>query len=190
MGLVVADVADKGVPAALFMALSRTLLRTVTIDGRSPSEAIARTNNLILADAHSDLFVTLFYAILQPWSGDIVYVNAGHMPPLVVRADEGTAEELRVPGMALGVLPDERFGEYTSHLKPGDALILYTDGVTDALNAEQERFGLDRLKELVRGHRHEPAQELAQTINGAVAAFVGDAVQFDDLTLVVARRTA
>jgi serine phosphatase RsbU (regulator of sigma subunit)/putative methionine-R-sulfoxide reductase with GAF domain len=190
MGLVVADVADKGVPAALFMALSRTLLRTVTIDGRSPSEAIARTNNLILADAHSDLFVTLFYAILQPWSGDIVYVNAGHMPPLVVRADEGTAEELRVPGMALGVLPDERFGEYTSHLKPGDALILYTDGVTDALNAEQERFGLDRLKELVRGHRHEPAQELAQTINGAVAAFVGDAVQFDDFTLVVARRTA
>ena len=188
MGLVVADVADKGVPAALFMALSRTLLRTVSIDGRSPSDAIARTNDLILADARSDLFVTMFYAILQPWSGDIVYVNAGHMPPLVVRADAGTAEELRVPGMALGVLPNERFGEYTSHLKRGDALILYTDGVTDALNAELESFGLDRLKELVRDHRHEPAQELAQTINGAVAAFVGDAVQFDDLTLVVARR--
>jgi sigma-B regulation protein RsbU (phosphoserine phosphatase) len=188
MGLVVADVADKGVPAALFMALSRTLLRTVSIDGRSPSDAISRTNDLILADARSDLFVTMFYTILQPWSGDIVYVNAGHVPPLVVRAEEGMAEELRVPGMALGVLPHERFGEYTSHLKRGDALILYTDGVTDALNAEQESFGLGRLKELVRDHSHESADELAQTINGAVADFVGEAVQFDDFTLVVARR--
>ena len=190
MGLVVADVADKGVPAALFMALSRTLLRTVSIDGRSPSDAISRTNDLILADARSDLFVTMFYAILQPWSGKIVYVNAGHMPPLVVRADEGIAEELRVPGMALGILPDQRFAEYSSHLEQGDALILYTDGVTDAMNAAKESFGLDRLKELVQQHRHEPAQVLAQTISGAVATFVGDETQFDDLTLVVARRTA
>jgi serine phosphatase RsbU (regulator of sigma subunit) len=188
MGLVVADVADKGVPAALFMALSRTLLRTVSIDGRSPSAAISRTNDLIMADARSGLFVTMFYAVLQPWSGDIAYVNAGHMPPLVVRAEEGTAEELRVPGMALGILPNESFGEYTSHLRRGDALILYTDGVTDAANAEQDRFGLDRLKELVRNHRQESAPELAETINRAIEAFVGDTVQFDDYTLVVARR--
>jgi serine phosphatase RsbU (regulator of sigma subunit)/putative methionine-R-sulfoxide reductase with GAF domain len=188
MGLVVADVADKGVPAALFMALSRTLLRTVSIDGRSPSAAIARTNDLIMADARSGLFVTMFYAILQPWSGEVAYVNAGHMPPLVVRAKEGMAEELRVPGMALGILPNESFGEYTSHLRRGDALILYTDGVTDAANAEQDRFGLDRLKELVRNHRHESAHELAETIKRVIEAFVGDTVQFDDFTLVVARR--
>ena len=190
MGLVVADVADKGVPAALFMALSRTLLRTVSIDGRSPSDAISRTNDLILADARSDLFVTMFYAILQPRSGKIAYVNAGHMPPLVVRTDRGTIEELRVPGMALGILPNERFGEYTSHLEHGDALILYTDGVTDAMNTAQESFGLDRLKELLRDHRRESAQVLVHTINDAVAAFVGEATQFDDFTLVVARRTA
>ncbi len=190
MGLVVADVADKGVPAALFMALSRTLLRTVSIDGRSPSDAVSRTNDLILADARSDLFVTMFYAILQPRSGEIAYVNAGHMPPLVVRAGKGTVEELRVPGMALGILPDERFGEHTSHLKHGDALILYTDGVTDAMNSAQESFGLDRLKALVRDHGRESAQELVQTINDAVAAFVGEATQFDDFTLVVASRIA
>jgi sigma-B regulation protein RsbU (phosphoserine phosphatase) len=87
-------------------------------------------------------------------------------------------------------LPHERFGEYNSHLKRGDALILYTDGVTDALNTEQESFGLERLKELVRDHRHEQAQELVQTINASIAAFVGDAMQFDDFTLVVARREA
>ena len=190
MGLVIADVADKGVPAALFMALSRTLLRTVSIDGRPPSEAVSRTNELILADARSDLFVTMFYIILRPWSGDVVYVNAGHMPPLVVRAEEGTAEELRVPGMALGILPDVAFGEHSSHLKRGDTLILYTDGVTDAMNAQKESFGLERLKELVRNHRHEPAQNLAQTINEAVAEFVGEATQFDDFTLLVAKRTA
>ncbi len=188
MGLVVADVADKGVPAALFMALSRTLLRTSSMDGRSPAAAIARTNDLILADARSDLFVTLFYAILQPKSGEMTYVNAGHVPPLVVRADQGTAEELRVPGMALGILANERFGEHTSHLKPGDALIMYTDGVIDAMNAEQEMFGLERLKRLAHDHRHEQAQQLAETINDAVSDFVGDSVQFDDFTLVVARR--
>ncbi len=188
MGLVVADVADKGVPAALFMALSRTLLRTVSIDGRPPSEAVARTNDLILADARSGLFVTLFYVILHPWSGDIVYVNAGHMPPLVVRRQESIAEELRVPGMALGILPNERFEEYGSHLGRGDTLVLYTDGVTDALNSDQESFGFERLKELLREHRHESAEELVQSVNRAIAAFVGDAVQADDLTLLVARR--
>ena len=190
MGLVIADVADKGVPAALFMALSRTLLRTVSIDGRPPSEAVSRTNDLILADARSDLFVTMFYIILQPWSGEVVYVNAGHMPPLVVRAEEGTAEELRVPGMALGILPDVQFGEQSSHLQQDDTLVLYTDGVTDAMNARQESFGLERLKELVRNHRHETVQDLAQTINEAVAEFVGEATQFDDFTLVLAKRTA
>ncbi len=190
MGLVIADVADKGVPAALFMALSRTLLRTVSIDGRSPSDAVSRTNDLILSDARSDLFVTVFYVILRPRSGDVVYANAGHMPPLVVRADEGTIEELRVPGMALGILPDVQFGEHSSHLMPGDTLILYTDGVTDAMNVQKESFGLERLKELVQRHRHKSAQDLAEAINAGVVGFVGEATQFDDVTLVVARRTA
>jgi serine phosphatase RsbU (regulator of sigma subunit)/signal transduction protein with GAF and PtsI domain len=190
MGLVIADVADKGVPAALFMALSRTLLRTVSIDGRPPSDAISRTNELILADARSDLFVTMFYVILRPRSGEVVYVNAGHMPPLVVRADEGTTEELRVPGMALGILSDVAFEEHSSHLEPGDTLILYTDGVTDAMNAQKESFGVERLRELVQRHRHGSAQDLAEMIHEAVAGFAGATMQFDDFTLVVAKRTA
>jgi sigma-B regulation protein RsbU (phosphoserine phosphatase) len=191
MGLVIADVADKGVPAALFMALSRTLVRTMAIDGRAPALAIARANDLILADARSGLFVTLFYTIIRPEAGEITYVNAGHMPPLVVRAADGSVEELRVPGMALGILPSIEFqewNEWKAWLEPGDTLILYTDGVTDASDSEDQRFGLDRLKEVASTHRSLSAAKLADAIHEAVEAFVGGAAQFDDFTLVVAKR--
>ena len=188
MGLVIADVADKGVPAALFMALSRTLVRTMAIDGKPPAKAIARANDLILADARSGLFVTLFYAIIQPNSGEITYVNAGHMPPLVVRAATGQVEELRVPGVALGILSSFPFQQWEALLEPGDTLILYTDGVTDASDAAEQRFGRERLRDVVRNHRHLSAVELAETIHEAVGTFVGGAAQFDDFTLLVAKR--
>ena len=189
LGLVIADVADKGVPAALFMALSRTLVRTMAIDGRPPAAAIARANDLILADARSGLFVTLFYTILQPNSGEIMYVNAGHMLPLLVRAADGTTTEFRTGGMALGVLPDIDLEERTARLDPGDTLILYTDGVIEASDAEREMFGKERLIDVVRGARTRSAEELAEAINEAIAAFVGGAPQFDDLTLLVAKRS-
>lgn len=188
LGLVIADVADKGVPAALFMALSRTLMRTVAIDGRSPADAVGRTNELILADARTDLFVTLFYAVLWPDSGELTFVNAGHMPPLWVRADDGRTEELRTPGMALGVLKEFEFQENLVHLDPGDAVVLYTDGVTEASSADRQMFGRQRLAEVVSAHRHLSAEDLAQAIDAAVAGFVGDAPQFDDFTLLVAKR--
>jgi serine phosphatase RsbU (regulator of sigma subunit) len=188
-GLIIADVADKGVPAALFMALSRTLVRTMAMEGRSPSVAIAQANDLILADARSELFVTLFYAILLPSSGDICYVNAGHMPPLVVRAEEGITERLTPHGMAMGVLPGIDYEQHPLHLRPGDTLVLYSDGVIEASDTDKDMYGRDRLMELVTAHRSEPAEELAQIIDQSVADFVGGAEQFDDFTLVVARRT-
>ncbi len=188
IGLVIADVADKGVPAALFMALSRTLVRTMAIDGRSPDMAIARANDLILADARSDLFVTLFYAVLQAASGEVAYVNGGHVPPLVVRAADGTAEELRVPGMALGILPELQYQVHATYLEQGDILVLYTDGITDALAPDQQMFGLERLKQVVSVNRQQSARELAEIIMGTVADFAGETAQFDDLTLVIAKR--
>jgi sigma-B regulation protein RsbU (phosphoserine phosphatase) len=188
-GVIIADVADKGVPAALFMALSRTLVRTVALTGRPPDLTIARANDLIVADARSDLFVTLFYAVLQPEAGGVTYVNAGHMPPLVIRAADGSIEELRTGGMALGVLPGIEFEQRTVHLQPDDALVLYTDGVIEALNLEQEMFGKERLVQVVRANRTRPATDLARIIEDTISAFVGDAAQFDDLTLVVAKRT-
>jgi sigma-B regulation protein RsbU (phosphoserine phosphatase) len=188
LGLVIADVADKGVPAALFMALSRTLVRTVAIDGRPPGEAIARANDLILADARSDLFVTLLYAVIEPNAGVVRYVNAGHMPPVLVRAADGGAEELRDHGMALGVLRGLEFEEQSVQLAPGDTLVLYTDGVTETWNSAQEMFGRERLIELVSECQSLTAAALAEAIRDAVAAFVGDAPQVDDLTLMVAKR--
>jgi phosphoserine phosphatase RsbU/P len=193
LGLVVADVADKGVPAALFMALSRTLLRTVAIDGRSPSRAVARANDLILADARAGLFVTAIYAILEPSPGrapgQVTFVNAGHMPPLVVRATDGAATLPKAHGMALGILPGGEIPEETISLDPGDLLILYTDGVMEATDNKLEMFGRERLIELVQRHRDQNASQLVETINDAISAFSGDASQFDDLTLLVAKRT-
>ncbi|MBN1661104.1 MAG: GAF domain-containing protein [Anaerolineae bacterium] len=188
LGLVIADVADKGVPAALFMALSRTLVRTMAIDGRPPAAAIERANDLIISDARAELFVTLFYAVLEENSGQVKYVNGGHVPPLVGRAG-GKVEELRVPGMALGVLRGTEYQEWQVSLAPGDVLVLYTDGVTDALGAEEEMFGRDRLVGVVRAHRGASAAELAQAIDDAVASFVGDVAAFDDFTLVIAKRS-
>ena len=190
MALVVADVADKGVPAALFMVLSRTLVRTMASDGRPPAVTIARANELILADTSSGLFVTLFYTLLQSGAGDITYVNAGHMPPLLVRAGGGAIEQLRVPGVALGILPDAHYDEHTAYLEVGDLLVLYTDGVTDAANADRQTFGLERLQQVAAAHSGRSAHELAGAVHEAVTAFAGDVAQFDDFTLVVARRLA
>ncbi len=188
LGLLVADVADKGVPAALFMVLSRTLVRTMALDGRPPAAAVSRANDLILADARSGLFVTLCYAVLHPDSGEVRYVNAGHMPPLLVRAASGVVEVLPSAGMALGVMPNLQFEEQTAHLEPGDLLVLYTDGVVEALDTGLQMFGRERLLEVVSAHRHRSAEELVQAVDQALTAFTGDAPQFDDLTLLVVKR--
>lgn len=188
LGLVVADVADKGVPAALFMALSRTLVRTVAIDGRPPALALGRANDLIVADARTDLFVTLFYAILDSASSEVAYATAGHVPALLVRGASGQVEQLRAPGMAMGVLPDVVFEERRVQVEPGDLLVFYTDGVTDAMDDGHRPFGRDRLAEIVRAHRHRPAVDVAAAIEEAVDSFAGAAAQYDDLTLLIARR--
>lgn len=188
LGIVVADVADKGVPAALFMVLTRTLIRTVAIDGRPPARALSRANDLILSDARSDLFVTTFYAILEPLSGQVCYTNAGHMPAIVVRAADGTATVLRSHGLALGILPEVGLPEETVFIEPADILILYTDGVVEATDAEQQMFGQERLIDIAQRHRDQTAEELVETISDEIAAFVGETAQFDDLTLVVAKR--
>jgi phosphoserine phosphatase RsbU/P len=187
-GLVVADVADKGVPAALFMAVSRTLTRSVAIGGhRTPAEALKRVNELILADARSDLFVTMFLADLSP-VGRVVYANAGHNPPLVVRAARGEVEYLKEHGMALGVIPEVLMRDQQIRLENGDVLVIYTDGLTDALNARGDEFGLERLEQVIVNHRYQPADGIVAAIQDSVSQFVGNEPPFDDLTLIVAKR--
>ncbi|MDY7041850.1 MAG: GAF domain-containing protein, partial [Chloroflexota bacterium] len=132
LGLVIADVADKGVPAALFMALSRTLIRVTAHGGRSPAEALQRANELIMSDADSELFVTVFYAILDQQTGTLTYASGGHNPPLLIRRN-GQVESLRARGTVLGIVEHIELEEKQISLEPGDVLVLYTDGVTDAI---------------------------------------------------------
>lgn len=188
LGMTVADVADKGVPAALFMALCRTLVRATAMSGRTPSDALRRTNELILSDARSDLFVTVFYCVLDPRRATFTYSNAGHNPPVWLRARSGRAYYLNLPGIALGVVPDIKLSEETIALSPGDVVALYTDGVTEALNAAEEEFGAQRLEQIIRENIHGSAQDIVAAIQQAVAEFVGNEAPFDDVTLVVVKR--
>ncbi|CAG0936766.1 Phosphoserine phosphatase RsbU [Thermoflexales bacterium] len=188
VGIAIADVADKGVPAALFMALSRTLVRATSMSGRTPSDALRRTNTLIISDARSDLFVTVFYGVLHPRSGSFTYANAGHNPPLWLNVRSGTVQRLHQHGMALGVIPDTPLSEHSIQIEPGDVLALYTDGVTEALNVEGEEFGVERLEAVVQAHAAGSAEEVVAAIEAAVDEFVGNEPPFDDFTLVVLKR--
>ncbi len=182
--IVVADVADKGVPAALFMALSRTLLRAVGSNRQSPAETLARVNELLLRDTHSDLFVTVWYGLWDPQTGHIRYCSAGHNPPLVIHAD-GTAEVLSSRGIALGVIPSVQLQEQEIWLKPGDLLIAYTDGATEALRSDKAEFGVTGLQSAVANLRRRPAQAIVDGVASAIERFVAGASQFDDITFVV-----
>ncbi len=186
-GIVIADVADKGVPAALFMALSRTLMRAVAFTGRAPADALSRVNELILTDSRSDLFVTMFYTVWNPTSGEAIYANAGHNPPMLVRAD-GTLSELPSHGIALGVIEHIAPEASVVQLQPGDVLLLYTDGITDALQHDDQEFGLNRLKNVLINACSLPAEDIATTIMDAVRDFAGNEPPFDDQTLVVLKR--
>jgi serine phosphatase RsbU (regulator of sigma subunit) len=185
LGVVVADVADKGMPAALFMAVTRSLLRAATSGGRSPAQTIADTNRLAALDAADGMFVTLWYGVLRP-DGEVRYVNAGHNPPIVVRAD-GRVERLPRTGILVGWDADARFGEAAVALAPGDLLVAFTDGVTEARDPSGREFGEGRLLDIVTAQRDADAQEVLAAVRTALDAFVADAPTHDDCTLVVAR---
>ncbi len=186
LGFVVADVSDKGVPAAMFMTLSRSLMRAAALDGSSPSVALGRANRWITRDSESAMFVTLFYGILQPDTGDLRFGCAGHNPPLLFRTN-GEVRELTTPGIALGVLEDVLLGEDQVRLEVGDILVCYTDGLTEAINGAEEAFGVGRLIDAVAAHREQSAEALVAGINGALLRFT-ERPPFDDLTLVVIKR--
>lgn len=187
-GVLIADVSDKGVPAALFMALTRTLLRAMAIGKNTPAAALERANDLILADAQTNMFVTVFYAVLDPVASRVAYVNAGHVPPLLYQAETGSIATLHAHGIALGVIPEIELEQHTVTLRPGDLVVLYTDGITEAINVDFEEFGQERLARLIFEHHSAPAENLISVIEGALHDFVGDQPPFDDRALLVLRR--
>ncbi|MBS1251901.1 MAG: Phosphoserine phosphatase RsbU [Anaerolineales bacterium] len=188
LGILIADVSDKGVPAALFMAVARTLLRAMAIGKETPAAALQRANDLILADARTDMFVTVFYVVLDPDTSAITYVNAGHVPPLLYRSQTSGVASLHTPGIALGVIPDIELEQRTTTLAPGDLIVLCTDGITEAVDDDYEGFGEERLARLILEHHDASAGELVGVIEDALRDFVGPKPPFDDQALLVLKR--
>jgi phosphoserine phosphatase RsbU/P len=186
-GIIVADVADKGVPAALFMALSRTILRTVAFSGSDPARVLMRVNELIDNDSQTDLFVTMFYAVWEPATGQLIYANGGHNPPLLL-SENGDYKELRGSGMALGVLPHIQVESVTVSLHTNDTAIFYTDGVTEAINEDYDEFGLERMRIAATGAKKGSAFDIVHAITQGITHHAGETPQFDDITLVVLKR--
>ena len=188
VGLAIADVSDKGVPAALFMMSSRTLLKGAAIGTSDPGEALREVNELLYEENETMMFVTVLYSIYDPETGTLTYSNGGHDAPLLVRSD-GTSELLPLTGgVALGVAPDFEFPSQSIQLEAGDTVVLYTDGVTEAMNGEGEQFGVSRMHEVFAANPPENSEQAARAMFDAVRDFVGDTPQSDDITCLVLRR--
>ena len=185
---VLGDVSDKGVPAALFMAVTKTLLGASAATCDSPAAVMDRVNSRTAPDNDKCMFVTAFCGILEPDTGRIIYANAGHNPPMAVRASGGVDLLEYAKDPPLGFQDEPGYGVYEIVLAPGDALFMYTDGVTDATNETGAFFSDDRLRTAVAGGGPRSAEALATTVLAAVSAFVGTTPQYDDIAMLVLHR--
>ena len=189
LGILIADVADKGIGPALYMALSRTLIRTFAVQNLDqPEGELQFANQRILQDTDYGLFVTTFYGVLDPHTGELTYANAGHNPPWVFDPDKRDPDLLVKTGMALGVDDSVRWTKASVRLAPGSTVFFYTDGATDAQNVTGEMFDEQRLLEVVQANRSRPAAELNAAIITEIRIFASNTPQFDDITLIVVRR--
>jgi serine phosphatase RsbU (regulator of sigma subunit) len=202
LGLFIADVADKGIPAAMFMALTRTLVRAAVVQTESPAEALRKVNDLLYPDCEQGMFVTAVYGVLDSVSGRFTYANAGHNPPLWVKPPSapkskrrgakvqgGTQiERLTRTGMALGVELGVEMAERSIDLAPGDALTFYTDGITEAFSPQDEIFGEERLLDVLRNLSSWSAAEMLDAIDAAVSEFIADVPPADDMTMMAVKR--
>lgn len=189
IGLAVADVSDKGVPAALMMMSSRTLLKGAAIGNLEPGKVLQEVNDLLNNENEAAMFVTVFYVVYDPATGEFTYANGGHNPPLVIHAD-GSSDLLPLTnGIALGVAPGIEYEQKTVVLAPGDTALLYTDGVTEAMNRDDEEFGVERLKTTFSQAPPTDPRQANDEVFRAVHEFVGDTLQSDDITCLTLHRS-
>ena len=187
IALVIADVCGKGIPAALYMAVSRTVIRTKGIQSDSPGVCMAESNHMLASYSFDYMFVTVFYAVYNTKTGLVTYCNAGHIPPHVLRVD-GTTEELPYPeNMVLGLKESPDYKESTLQLDHGDTLVMFTDGVTEAIRG-RSMFGSKRLDLVLGGQIGNSSQKIIEGIKTGINAFVGDTEQNDDITMLVLKR--
>ena len=182
VGLAIADVSGKGVPAALFMMSSRTLLKGAAIGVEGPGAVLSEVNNLLHEDNSAQMFVTMLYAIFNPTTRTFTYSSGGHDAPLLVRSD-GTSTLLPLTnGIALGILPDFEYQQESVQLSPGDTIVLYTDGVTEAMNLDGIQLGINRVRSIFTEAPPADAEEVGLEVVKAVVDFAQNAPQFDDIT--------
>lgn len=188
IGFTMADVSGKGVPAAIFMAVSRTLIKATGVRGVTTDECMRIVNNMLCGESVDSMFVTVFYGIYDLNTDTIEFTNAGHNPPYILHAD-GTVEMLKSScNLVLGAIEGISFGRESFKVQPGDALVMYTDGVTEAENINQEQFGEPRLEQTLAGLNGAESQQIVETINSKVKEFAGEAPQSDDITQLVIRK--
>ncbi len=187
LGMVVADVSGKGVPAALFMMVSRTLVKGTAIGQSDPAKCLAEVNDLLEESNEESMFVTLFYTCLDPATGRLDFANGGHNLPFVVK-QSGEVQQIKSDaGLVLGVMPDFEFPGGSVVLEPGDTFFLYTDGVTEAMNADGEEFGEEELAEVLAECVGSKAADVSRHVVQAVQDHAGDAPQSDDITCLALR---
>lgn len=186
LGLVIGDVSGKGTPSALFMAVTHTHVRTVALHSPDPAQCMQEVNRILVADKASNMYATCFYAVLNTRTGELRYSNAGHNPPYRIRPDGTVTGLAMLGGFPLGLFP----GKYecaSTRLDPGDRLFLYTDGVSEAANTEQDEFGEDRLKTVLTQADGMTTRDLIGLVHSSLQAFCTDAPQSDDITMIAVR---
>ena len=189
LGFVIGDVSGKGVPAAIFMAVSRTLLRAVALTGTPPAQCLDRVNSLLCLDNSAEMFVTLFYGVFNTRTGEVEYGNGGHNPPYLLRRG-GAVEALEsTGGMVLGAIDRIRYRTKTVTLDPGDGIFLYTDGVTEAMDSAGNLFSEQRLAGLLQQINGAAPDTLVRAVLQDVRAYSAPAAQNDDITVLVIRRS-
>lgn len=190
LGFALGDVSDKGMHAALFMALTRSTLRASTLAAPTPREGVNRANRLVVADSTGGMFVTLFYGQLDPAANKLTYVNAGHNPPLLYRAASKQLTELTRTGIMVGFDDAYKYKQRTVQLRRGDFILFYTDGVTESVDAQDEQYGEERMHRVLVDHATDTPNEILEALKQSLAEFTGDIPPFDDVTIVIAKRLA
>ena len=188
-GVAIADVSDKGVPAALFMMSSRTLLKGSAIGNYEPGEVLREVNDILCEGNDAMMFVTLLYAIYDSNTGKLTYANGGHTTPYVRRADGSVVSLAFTGGVAMGVLEGMEYSQDSFQVEPGDAVFFYSDGVSEAMNEKGEEYGVGRMSDVLA---NTPSQDPEDTINAifaSVRAFAGDTPQSDDITCLTLCRS-
>ena len=184
VGFVIADVSGKGIPAAIFMAVSRTLIRATGIRGGSPADCITYSNRLLAQDSVDCMFVTVFYGIIDVNTGEVTYCNAGHNPPYILKHKGDISPLPMSTDPMAGAIDGITYHEGTLKLEKGDALVMFTDGVTEAMSTANEEFGEQRLEDTLEDVAMHNCQQMVEAIKADVAAFAGEAEQSDDITVL------